>query len=215
MNHLQTKHVFLLFSGFILLLTACGTTDPSRFYLLTAHEDLLKGQQEMGIGEDVAIEIGPVTLPEYLDRPQIVTRMGQNKIVLAEFDRWAEPLDDNFARVLLENLSCLLSTDQITVFPYKGSMNQVYRIAVDVSRFDADEHGSVTFSARWTIFRETGETLLRRKTEIVKQDAEKGNYQSIVQSKSGTLADFCREIAEAVSGLAREETGSSPAGGQE
>jgi uncharacterized lipoprotein YmbA len=203
MNILRTKRMLLLFSGALLLLTACGTTEPSRFYLLSADVDPSSVRQESGIGEEMAIEIGPVTLPEYLNRPQIVTRMGQNKIVLAEFDRWAEPLDENFARVLLENLSCLLSTDRLTLFPDKGSMTYPYRIVVDVTRFDADELGTVTFSARWALLGENGEALLRRKTDIVKQEAEEGDYPSIVQSESGALADLCQEIAAAVGELPR------------
>ena len=57
------------------------------------------------------IGVGPITVPKYLDRPQIVTRSGRNQLALGEFDRWAEPLQDNVLRVLAENLAFLIPTD--------------------------------------------------------------------------------------------------------
>ena len=89
--------------GLLLGLEACTST-PSRFYVLSslsASETIAATAATQG----PVIGVGPITLPKYLDRPQIVTRAGSNQLALAEFDRWAEPLQDNVARVLAENLA--------------------------------------------------------------------------------------------------------------
>ena len=78
------------------LLTGCGRSIPPRFYVLSP---LPRGQQVSAPDKPLVIGIGPVELPPYLDRPQIVSRPDANRIALAEFDRWAEPLASSFSGV--------------------------------------------------------------------------------------------------------------------
>jgi uncharacterized lipoprotein YmbA len=77
-------------------LGACAST-PSRFYLLNAlatPETIPSPATSQG----PVIGVGPITMPRYVDRPQIVTRVGRNQLALGEFDRWAEPLQNNVSR---------------------------------------------------------------------------------------------------------------------
>ena len=179
------------------LLGGCGTTAPSRFYLLSPMPDLDPVLQ--GAENELSIGIGPVELSKYLDRPQIVTRTSQNRLSVAEFDRWAEPIEDNFTRVLAENLSCLLSTDCITIFPWKGPGELDFRVAVDVARFEAGPGNTVNLSARWTLYGEGGKKpLLMRKSDISKPMPEESGYEAIVYAKSEALAELSREIASSI-----------------
>ena len=100
-----------------LVLTGCSSTSPSRFFVLTSQDRLVAGHLQ----SDVSIGVGPIVLPHYLDRPQIVTRTGQNELRLAEFDRWAEPLTENVSRVLTEDLCKLLETEQVSIVPFRCS----------------------------------------------------------------------------------------------
>ena len=84
-----------------LLFAGCAATTPTRFYTLSSLV-AAPGEASQGLPH-LAIGVGPVTLPEYLNRPQIVTRVGSNRIALADFESWAEPLDGLFARILTEN----------------------------------------------------------------------------------------------------------------
>jgi uncharacterized lipoprotein YmbA len=79
--------------------------------------------------------VGPITLPKYLDRPQIVTRSGRNPLTLAEFDRWAKPLQDNVSRVLAENLARHIPTDHILLHPWPRSAPVDYQVAVEHLRW--------------------------------------------------------------------------------
>ena len=87
-----------------ILLPGCGSTRPTEFYLLTPLPAAVEAEKDLTIG------VGPLTLVDYLDRPQIVTREKANKVLLNEFHQWAEPLKDNLLRILAMNLSALKIT---------------------------------------------------------------------------------------------------------
>src|SRR6266498_1510380 len=96
-----TRPVLASLSGVLLVLGGCLGTPPTRFYLLPALTDV---SSPAAMGErTLTIGVGPVTLPPYLDRLQIVTRASQAQLHLAEFDQWAASLQDTVARVLAEN----------------------------------------------------------------------------------------------------------------
>ena len=94
----------------LVMLAGCGITKPSRFYILTPVEE--PGAADHAI-QGPAVGIGPLRFPDYLDRPEIVHRSGDNQVHYAVSDRWAEPLKATFSRTLAENLSVLLPTDHI------------------------------------------------------------------------------------------------------
>ena len=93
----------------VVCLSACaGKSASSKFYVLSPLP-----QSKLSAAEGTTIGVFPVAMPDYLDRPQIVTRVSENEIKLDEFSRWAEPLKENFYSVLVENLSTLLNTAKI------------------------------------------------------------------------------------------------------
>jgi uncharacterized lipoprotein YmbA len=98
----------------------CGNSEPSRYYILTPMASSHTAQAAISDDPELTVGIDPIELPQYLDRAQIVTRTTRNELDFAEFDRWAEPLGDNFGRVLLEDLSTLLSAHRILVVPTAG-----------------------------------------------------------------------------------------------
>src|SRR6266545_6562930 len=118
----------------LLGLGACAST-PSRFYMLNtlpASETVPATAAARG----PVVGVGPITLPKYLERPQIVTRASRNQLTLGEFDRWAESLQENFSSVLVENLALLIPTDHILLNPWPGSATPEYQVRVEVRHFD-------------------------------------------------------------------------------
>ena len=94
-----------------------------------------KKAPQVEIGEGYfSIGVGPVQMPEYLNRPQIVSRKSTIELFLDEFNKWAEPLEDNFTRVLAENLANILRTDPVVIFPSRGSIPVDYIVTLDVIR---------------------------------------------------------------------------------
>ena len=81
-----------------LLLTAlagCAPGQPTRHYTLSTASEPAAAPRS---GQGPVIGLGPLTLPQYLDRADIVTRAGANQMRLGEFSQWAEPLEPLLTR---------------------------------------------------------------------------------------------------------------------
>src|SRR3954454_16512640 len=93
------------FRRFLLLVTFCllplagcslrGQPPPTHLYVLTALPQSERAATP-GIASSDILGVGPVTLPQYTDRAQIVTGSTNPELNRAPFEQWAEPLDTNF-----------------------------------------------------------------------------------------------------------------------
>ena len=181
-------------SVYLMNLGGCTTTPPTNFYVLTP----LPSAETLGLTTVAArgpsVGLGPVTLPQYLDRPQIVSRASRAKLNLGEFDQWAAPLKDIVASVLAENLSMLMSTDHIAVYPWPRSTTIDYQIMVDVTRFDGKMGGEVLLLARWSIVGKDGKEWVKKKSRF-SQPAGAPDYEATVTAMSRALERLSRDIA--------------------
>ena len=183
----------------IIILGGCASTEPSNFYVLSPVQAIANGPDAGRSLPGVTIGVGPIEIAQYLDRPQMVSRSSQNELILAEFDKWAEPLKDNIGRVLAENLSGLLSTDRVFVFPWRHSGLIDYQAVVRITRFDTDWLEETKLVARWKILGENGDLLVMRKSEY--RASGKEGYRAIAEAMSQNLADLSRDIAAAIQAL--------------
>jgi hypothetical protein len=151
--------------------------------------------------QKLSVGVGPVEIPEILDRPQIVTRSGPNKLQVDEFHRWAGRLDENFARVLAENISLLLGTDQVVVYPWQADFKPRYRIALEVRYFEGQWGEDVLLEVFWTLAsRESQETLTARKS-VIKEPLSATTFEELVAAQSRAIAQLSREIVREVQNL--------------
>jgi len=183
-----------LLSVVLLVLSGCAKTPPTRFYVLPALTGAETAAPSSGVKSDLTIGVGPVTLPPYLDRPQIVTRASRAKLDLGEFDQWAAPLQDTFARVLAENLSLLLGTDRVLLHPWSRTLEVEYQVTVDVIQFDGGVGGEVVLAVRWSLIGADGKELTMRKTRL-QAPANPRDYEATVTAMSRILEDLSRDIA--------------------
>jgi uncharacterized lipoprotein YmbA len=188
----------IILCTWFVLLSGCWHTQPARFYLLQSMPGMEKDKQAATTGQSLAICVGPVMLPKYLDRPQIVTTTKTSELKLAEFDRWAEPLRDNFSRVLTECLSKALGTDRVIVFPWGKMTSFDYQVIVTVVRFDGELGENAELSARWSVFGDGGKKeLLTRKSDLSESTGAQG-YEALVSAQSRAIAGLSKEIAGAI-----------------
>ena len=174
--------------------TAClggPQADPSAFFLLSPTV-----VEAAGGAVPVSIGVESIGLPGYLDRPQIVTRISDNEVALAETDRWAEPLASNLARTLEESLARLLPGSSYVAYPWYATDAPDYVIAVHVRRFEADATGAVLLEASWTLDRQ-GARVDGRSVRVDEQ-AEGPARADAVAAQSRALAELARELAAAV-----------------
>src|SRR5262249_12123234 len=139
-----------------LSLAGCGNTQPTRFYVLSA----IPQKPAQSPGQGAAIGVGPITIPQYLDRPQIVTRTGDNQLALGEFDDWGGTLDDNIKLTLASNLATLLETDRVSLFPWKDAAPIEYQVTIDIETFEANDQGTAVLSVFWSIINPKDGTVM-------------------------------------------------------
>lgn len=199
------QEVLVMFIAGAVLISGCSYSPPSSFYLLQSMPGIEKVKQASSTGQGLAICVGPVMLPKYLDRPQIVTITRTSEVKLASFYRWAEPLQDNFIGVLAENLSQLLGTDRIIIFPRESASSSDYQIMVTVIRFDGEAGGNAVLSARWSIYGKGGkQELVSKKTDLSEPAGAEG-YEALVSAQSRTIAGLSKEIAGAIKAFGASE----------
>ena len=106
--------------------------------------------------EKPAIFVGPVSVPEAVDRNAMVLRTGANEVEISEQYRWAEPLKSAIPRVIGETLSRELGTSRVLTSRAGAALPFDYRVAIEVQRFDSSLTEGATIDAVWTITRVDG-----------------------------------------------------------
>jgi len=176
--------------------------DPSRFFALASLPRTGQTAQDAAGANPLALGIGPIKFPGYLDRQQFVTRISQNRFAVAENDRWAEPLEENFSRILSQNLSILLQTDRIVAYPWERNQRPTYQVQVEVLRFEPNAEQLVELSARWIILDDAKKSLIVKESYLTQSVRDKST-EAAVAALSDVLASFSQEIAAAIRDLIR------------
>jgi len=198
-------------------LAGCAVTDPTQYYALGAAPvgSSTAGNapspagaptpSSMAAGEStVAIGVGPVIVPGYLDRVQIVTRTADDQVEISTFNRWAEPLQDGIARVLAEEIAARVPTQRVAVFPWRGVVAQTiqYQVVVAVARFDGRPNGDITLDTRWRILGRKGDEVVFRRSTII-ESAPSSGYAPMVAAMTRALLALGQQIASEIRELPR------------
>jgi hypothetical protein len=142
--------------------------------------------------------IGRILLPELLNRPQIVTRKSPNKVRMADFSQWAEPLEKSIPRVVSENLARLTGTDQIFVYPWPTQVEIDLMVEIAIIQFEGDTNGAVSLVARWRLVRTNGSEAIPLQGSSYAESAADQSTEALVAAMSRTLASLSRDIASAI-----------------
>jgi len=182
-------------------LTGCGSS-PTRLFVLSA--DTAKSDPPATAG--TAIGVGPISLPKYLDHPQIVTGTATNSLNQAEFDQWGGELNDNITRVLATNLANLLGTDRVWLYPWDVGIPVEYQVTANVMNFEQRADGTVVLDVFWTLVNARDGRLLLMRRGIYRQSgaapvtgtSDAGAYNAVAAAMSRDLAAFSRDVADAI-----------------
>jgi uncharacterized protein len=207
---MKTKTSWIRCATVIILIAALcmgcrGTTPPTAFYTLTSIRGTESPTQQISDTQDMVIGIGPLQFPDYLDRPQIVTRSGPNRLNLSEFNRWGGKPDEDFLNVFAENISILLSTNRVALFPWKSQIGPDYRVALDIHQFDGQIGDSVLLNVTWAVRgREDNAQPLYVTRTVITQPAPGQDYESLVSAYSKAVAELSREVASAIRTISKQ-----------
>jgi uncharacterized lipoprotein YmbA len=186
--------------------------DETKFYLLTPTADTSSATPAAAPSShtDFTLGLGPVKLPPYLDRQEVVTRTAPNRLDLSKTDRWGESLQTNFTSVLSRDLAAQIGTQQILIFPWYATTHTDLQVQVEVYRFEVDSQGNAQLSAKWTVRDGEGKNILDVAESNLTQPSKPGDTADGAAALSRTVGDLSREIANMVNQL-RARNSSPPA----
>ncbi len=181
--------------------SGCTRTSPTRFYVLSPMKKTdIKATR---ISSRISVGVGPVSIPDYLDRPQIIVRTSENRLDLREFDKWAGSLKHDVPRVIADDISTILGTDKVFIFPWAASLNPRFEVKIDITRFDGNKKGMVLLDAKWVIMAKNGRKTLAMKRSIIKTHAEKPGIEGLIRAKSMALGELGKIISNKILKFAR------------
>jgi uncharacterized lipoprotein YmbA len=172
-------------------IAGCGTSPRPTFYLLDADTAL----KHTGAKVTYTIAVGPVSVPDGLDRPQIVTRARFSQVAINEFERWAEPLRSQIGRVIAANLSQLLNGAYVYAYPQGAGLNADYTVYVNVQRFDSALGEAAAIDVQWTVRPSQG--AARNGRSQVREPSDGKSYDALVAAHNRALAEVSRQISDA------------------
>ncbi len=189
------KNSVMLILVSVILFTYCSSSPPVQKYILTP--SIENDTETLSDKENtkITIGIGTIEFSEYLKRPEIVSFKGSNELNVDQFNRWAEPLEKNFERVLIENLSRLIPTDRINIFPWLEEEPNSFQITILVNEFGMRSDSSVVLDARWSVSKKFKRDFLMTQRSIYTENAAGVSIEGEVALLSDLIGKFSRDIA--------------------
>lgn len=195
--------LFLVFvlAGSFLSGCARATAPATRFYVLnpldSSGQSLVRKTDQKG---SLSLEVASLRLPQYLERPQIVTRSSKNRLERAEYHQWGGNLRKNMARVLAKNLSQLLATPNIVIAPHRPAARPDFRVELEVIQFERISDGQVKLSAQWCLSR--GKDLKPLSTQITERASPAlpagSDMEHTVSAMSALFGELSKIIGRAI-----------------
>ena len=178
------------------MLSGCigGETRPSVFYSLTATEaDQSVSTVRSG---GMNLRVGQFTFPDYLSRPNVITRSANNQMVVDEFDRWAGSLEDDFHRVLGTNLGSLLDSGSISVYPADSRLRTKYEVQGEINAFEGTLGQQVILDVRWFVLDPDTDKAFSSRQSVIVEPVSGEDYSALVLAQSQAVGKLSREIAD-------------------
>lgn len=180
----------------VMMLAACGgRTPPAKFYTLQPVEQSSTGKS---LPPNVALAVGPVAIPDAIDRAEIVTRDAGNEISFSEYQRWAGSLEKSIASVIAQNIATLLETERVTPYSRENIFQPTHRVVINIDRYDSQPAKEFLLNATWSIKNLNGNKLLLIRNSIIREPLASAGYDELVAAQSKALGAFSQEIAAAL-----------------
>lgn len=177
------------------LISACslgGKSSPSHFYVLDSKAESVTNEHL----KNLSMAVGPMTIPGYIDRPQIVTKTKSSELQLAEFDRWAEPMGDMMIRTLTGNIKAITGSHLIYSYPWPSRLNYAYQISAKIIKFENDENGDALLVVHWQLRDKKDDSKSKIIHSEFKSNAVDTSYSARVAALNDTLSQFAEKIVK-------------------
>jgi len=183
-----------VFFFMVFLLASCSTTPAVKYYTLNPCFEIQPDISQAVSGDTLAIGVGPVEFPGFLDRPQIVTRKSQHRVAVSEFHRWAGSFSEDFLRVLAKDISMLLPADRVAAYPWTDQFSPTHRIQLIVDQFDGWFGGHVVLNVTWSVWNQNDASESVMKHTRIEEPVSGDDYDALVAAQSRAIGTLSRAI---------------------
>lgn len=183
--------------GIVVCLAGCASSPAERFYALAPESP---ASAEFAPVVPPIVSVGPVTLPEAVDRPQIVVRINANQMAVVESHRWVEPLKDAIPRVIAGNLNRLMGGGAAVTSRQDAAQDAAMRVTVDVQRFESTLGDSIDLEAVWSVRSASGGQARAGRARF-REPCASGSYEALAAAHSQALTKLSQEIAATIGAM--------------
>ena len=180
----------------VALLAGCSSSPRVTFYTLN-----VAATNEAPAPTLNSVAIGPITLPELLDRPQLVVRRSANRVEILENHRWAESPKSEIPRILAADLGILLKPARVSTYPQNAGLEADYRVLLDIQRFEMSAGEGAGLEVLWSVRSSEGGLARTGRTQV-SEPVDAAGYDALVAAQSRALAAVSRDLAQALRELA-------------
>ncbi len=192
--------------GLVILLSACASRSTKvEFYTLSTIATSEAAQATSC--EGITIGVGPISWPKMLERPQIVTRSDDHRVMIDEFHRWSGSLQEDFSRTIVQNLSLLLANDHVLIYPKQAGPDLKYRIDIDIQQFDGKPGDAVILKAIWRARNPVDNSVLMSDSVTIQAPVATENFAALVAAQSTAVGLFAKDLAVGITGLCSSPDG--------
>ena len=176
----------------LVLAAACASSPPVHYYTLAAEQSAEKAEVP---SDPYAVAVGPVTVPNAVDRPQFVIQVDSNRVALLDDRRWAEPLNSAIPRAIASDLRQLLGVATV-IFPQDSQADVKYRVAIEIRNFVSIPGEAATVEASWTVF--GPHDAVKRGQLLAREPVKEAGYDALVAAHGRALMRVSREVAATI-----------------
>ncbi len=146
----------------------------------------------------VAVGVGPVTLPGYIDKAPIVFQSGANEFQVPATASWAGPLGENVTQVLTDDLGHRLHSGNVLAFPWPANSRLRYQVVVNVEQFHSISGREAILDVSWLVEEPASRQILSRHKASFREPVQGDGYEPLVAAESQLLDQLAGAIARSV-----------------
>lgn len=173
----------------LLLLAGCGS--KQEYYRLSTGNFAATGQRAVSLG------VGPISLPAYIDRSELVFQSGANEFQIPPNVSWAGSLQENIAAVLARDLQEQLGAREVLTYPWPAGRSPQRRVALDIRQFHGISGSDAILDASWRI-EDSGGGLISHGSGSFHEPINGDGYAAVVAAESRLLVQCAAAIAKSL-----------------
>lgn len=185
------KKISLIVLGFIL--AACTRSKEPQYYLLNP---IAMPNKQMNHYNNLHLGIDDITIPDYLEKPQVMISYSPNRVELEEYHQWVGALDKNIKSVISTNLTSLLPGAIVENSPWNAKFKPNYQLQIDIEQFTIDMQGNSILRAEFILYHENN--IAKKKDVYYRLKINNITIENLIASMNNNLTHLTQDIAQVV-----------------